>query len=283
MSGKSKAKDLRSFVRSSWLSWAACVVLGAITWGLHAVHEIALTHRAFISGWALVGAMIFLTLYNLRKKLDFLPAFFASRHWLWAHLVVGYWSVWVFVLHVGVRLPEGILESILWVQFVVVIASGVFGHYISRRFPRLLADRGQEVLFQRIPVLIRDQRLRVEAAVLRAAAEGESSAIPEFYTEHLLPFFAGPSNFMGHLFNSRRTRERLLRALDGLEKVSARGQVEVVAELREAVNGKDDLDYHHAHQALLKYWLFLHVPLAYSLLVVAALHVVLAYAFGGMS
>lgn len=279
----SKSKDLRSFVRTSWLSWAACLVLGAITWVLHATHEIALTHRAFISGWALVAAMVFLTLYNLRKKVDFLPAIFASRHWLWAHLVVGYWSVWVFVLHVGVGLPEGILETLLWIQFVVVIASGVFGHYISRRFPRLLADRGQEALFQRIPVLIRTQRLRVEAAVLRAAAEGESSAIPEFYTAHLIAFLAGPRNLVAHLMNSRRTRERLLRALDGLEKVSARGQVEVIAELREAVCGKDDLDFHYAHQAMLKYWLFLHVPLAYSLLLVAALHVVLAYAFGGMS
>ena len=53
--------------------------------------------------------------------------------------------------------------------------------------------------------------------------------------------------------------------------------------LRAAVEAKDDLDYHYAHQAVLKYWLFVHVPLAYSLVLVSGLHVVLAFAFGGVS
>jgi hypothetical protein len=279
----SKIKDLGSFVRSVRLSVAVCVALGLTTWALHLAHEIALSHPAVISGWALAAAMLFLMLYNLRKKLDFLPALFASRHWLWGHLVVGYWSAWLFILHVGLRLPEGVLETVLWLQFVGVIGSGVFGHYVSRRFPPLMADRGQEALYQRIPVLIRAQRERVTEAVLRVAREGESPAIPEFYTKHLIAFLGGPRNALAHLFNSRRPRETLLRELDVLERISPREEVEVVNELREVVMGKDDLDYQHAHMSVLKYWLFFHVPLSYSLMVVAALHVVLAYSYGAMS
>ncbi|MBL4849391.1 MAG: hypothetical protein JKY65_28010 [Planctomycetes bacterium] len=278
-----KPRELGSFVRSVRFSVAIFTLLGLVTWAIHVAHEIALSHPALISGWALVGAMIFLTLYNLRKKLDFLPAFFASRHWLWGHLVIGYWSVWAFVLHVGVRLPDGILETVLWLQFVGVVASGVFGHYVSRRFPALMADRGQEALYERIPVLIRAQREHVAEVVLRVAREGESTAIPDFYTEHLLDFLSGTRNGLAHLLSSHRHREKLLRALDALEQISQREEVEVVHELREIVSGKDDLDYQYAHMSVLKYWLFFHVPLAYSLLVVSALHVVLAYAFGGIS
>lgn len=277
-----KPIKLRSFVRSVWLGWLVCAVACALAGVAHVTYEVALGHSAFVSGWILVAAMVFLTVYNLRKKLDFLPAVFSSRHWLWGHFVVGYLSIWLFVLHVGTGLPEGILETTLWLQFVGVIASGIFGHYVSRRFPPLLADRGHEVLFERIPALIRVQRQRVEAAALRAAQEGESTAIPEFYTTRLVGFLGGTRNFFSHLFNSRRPLERLLRGLEGLEKVSGRAEQEILAELREALQAKDDLDFHAAHQSILKYWLFVHVPLAYSLLVVMVVHVVLAYSFGGI-
>ena len=277
-----KPIKLRSFVRSVWVGWVAFALACALASAAHLTYEVALGHSAFVSGWVLVAAMVFLTLYNLRKKLDFLPALFSSRHWLWAHFVVGYLSVWLFVLHVGTGLPEGILESTLWLQFVGVIASGIFGHYVSRRFPPLLADRGQEVLYERIPTLIRIQRERVEAAALRAASEGESTAIPEFYTERLVRFLGGTRNFAAHLFNSRRPLERLLRGLEGLEKLSGRGEQEILGEIRLALEAKDDLDFHYAHQSILKYWLFFHVPLAYSLLVVMVVHIVLAYSFGGI-
>lgn len=45
---------------------------------------------------------------------------------------------------------------------------------------------------------------------------------------------------------------------------------------------KDDLDYKYVHMAVLKYWLFVHIPLSYSLMLVAVLHVVLVHAFGGI-
>ncbi|MGE0711150.1 MAG: hypothetical protein AB7N76_29380 [Planctomycetota bacterium] len=273
---------LTSFVRRTWLAWLVCAALGAAAWAAGAVHTAALGHPAFVSGWLLSAAMLWLTLYNLRKKLDFLPALLASRHWLWGHLVVGYLSVWLFALHTGWRLPSGPLETTLWLQFVGVIASGVLGHYVSRRFPALLADRGQEVLYERIPVLLREQRERAQAAVLEAAREGDSTAIPDFYAARLLGFLAGPRHAWAHLLGSRRPVEHLLRGLDALARVSGAREQALIVELEDVVRRKDDLDFHAAHQAALKYWLFLHVPLAYSLLVVAGLHVVVAYAFGGL-
>lgn len=259
-----------------------CALLSGAAGAAHLVHGAALGHPAFVSGWALVAAMLLLTAYNLRKKLDFLPALLASRHWLWGHLVIGYASVALFVLHVGARLPEGPLESLLWAQFVGVCGSGVLGHYISRRFPALLADRGQEALFERIPALIAQERARVEALVLRVARENDASDLPELYRAHLAPFFAGPCHAAHHLLESRRPLEELLRRVDGLERLSGHAEREALVELRASLEAKSDLDYHHAHQALLKGWLLVHVPLAYSLLVVATLHVVLAYAFGGI-
>ena len=52
-------------------------------------------------------------------------------------------------------------------------------------------------------------------------------------------------------------------------------------EFEDRVCAKDDLDYQYAMQATLKYWLFLHVPLTYSLLVFILSHMVLVFAFSG--
>jgi hypothetical protein len=47
------------------------------------------------------------------------------------------------------------------------------------------------------------------------------------------------------------------------------------------VRQKDGLDYHHALQLTLKLWLFVHIPLTYSLLIFSLVHLVLVYAFAG--
>ena len=51
--------------------------------------------------------------------------------------------------------------------------------------------------------------------------------------------------------------------------------------LEELVLVKDDLDFHYANQAALKYWLFVHIPLTYSLLVLCLLHAFVVYVFSG--
>ena len=277
------SSSLRSFVRRPTPALLLLGGGGALLWALHAMHIRVLGHPAWFSGWTLLVLMLLLTAYNLRKKLDFLPRMISSRAWLWAHLVFGYLSFLVFVLHVGPGVPDGPVEALLWLQYVGLVLTGALGHLISRRFPRLLADRGQEVLFERIPLLTRQLRERVERAVLRAAEDADSEAIPAFYREHLAAYFAGPAHVIAHLGASRRPVERLLAGLDAVAQLSGPDERELLEELREAIELKDDLDFHYAHQAVLKYWLFFHVPLAYSALVVTALHVVLVYAFGAMS
>jgi hypothetical protein len=54
-----------------------------------------------------------------------------------------------------------------------------------------------------------------------------------------------------------------------------------MSELQVLVEQKDGLDYHHALQKVLKLWLFVHVPLTYSLLIFTFVHVVLVFAFSG--
>jgi hypothetical protein len=47
------------------------------------------------------------------------------------------------------------------------------------------------------------------------------------------------------------------------------------------VRQKDGLDYHQALQFMLRGWLFIHIPLTYSLMIFSVMHIVLVYAFSG--
>jgi hypothetical protein len=47
------------------------------------------------------------------------------------------------------------------------------------------------------------------------------------------------------------------------------------------VRRKDDLDFHEARQGLLKGWLFVHIGLTVVLILLAALHGLVAHAFHG--
>ena len=51
--------------------------------------------------------------------------------------------------------------------------------------------------------------------------------------------------------------------------------------LRRLVERKDRLDYAYALQTVLKVWLFVHIPVTYGLILLALLHLLLVYSFGG--
>ena len=66
----------------------------------------------FISGWALFAVMVFLTLYNARKKLIFLRMG-SSEAWAQFHIYAGYFTVLLLVLHLNIRWPTGWFECAL--------------------------------------------------------------------------------------------------------------------------------------------------------------------------
>ena len=45
--------------------------------------------------------------------------------------------------------------------------------------------------------------------------------------------------------------------------------------------GTCHLDFRLAHQAVLKGWLFVHIPATYSLLLLSVLHIIIVHAFDG--
>jgi hypothetical protein len=254
------------------------VLVGNLLWAIIASNNIALNTHQYISGWLLVGTVFFLVFYNVRKKISMVPIG-SSAAWLQFHIYVGLLATLIFYLHVDWSLPNGWIETTLYILFLSICFSGIIGLYLNKILPKRLTRRGEEVIFERIPVFISQVRDEAEALAIEAAGNTSSSSIPDYYISNLANFFIGPRNFFNHLIQSHIHLINLLEDLEELERYLDVKEKEYARKLSQLVKQKDYLDYHYALQFSLKGWLFIHVPLSYGLLVFLALHITFVYAF----
>ena len=224
----------------------------------------------FQTGWVLFALMIALTVFNARKKLPFLPLF-SGRVWLQFHIWMGLLSAVVFFWHIGWRIPSGWFNWVFTALYAAVMISGIIGLVWSRTIPKRLTARGGEIIWEQIPARRAAVRAEAESLALKSVAEVKAETVAQFYTDNLHDFFLGTPGV---------SRELLAR-LENLKRVLNEQERVVVDKLSSLVREKDDLDYHYAQQFRLKAWLFVHIPLTYSLLAFSVVHIVIVYAYSG--
>lgn len=260
----------------SLLTVAASIVLAFY----YARLEAALPHLVFLTGWLLLALCLFLTAYNARKKLPFLPLG-SSRLWLQFHAYAGLFAGVLFLFHLRMEVPSGPFNLALAGFFVAVTLTGILGWWLSRAIPKRLATVGGEVPFERIPAVRRDLRLQAEQIALAAIPEAKASTLADFYARELAPAFSTGPSFFPHLVASRDALNDRLAALSEVGRYLGPTEKTRAESLAELIRARHVLDFHHANQLLLKSWLFTHVPLTYGLLLFTAVHVVLVLAFSG--
>ena len=236
--------------------------------------------HAYLSGWALFAVMLFLTFFNLRKRVPFLR-FGSASTWLQLHLYVGVFSGALFFVHIGWSWPAGTFHQLLALIYLIVFVTGLLGLWISRAFPRMLTVAGYEIPFERIPHS--RGRLREEAeALVMAGVDGQTSpVIAEFYSKELGMLFTRPYNRWAHMRQSRAPQAAHISRFDEVQRYAKRGESEMLDRLRDLVAQKHMLDYQYSLQSALRLWLFAHIPLSYSLLIFSVLHIILVHAFSG--
>lgn len=260
------------------LSIPAAVVLSALLGVGLWLYDLSLRDATFASGWLVLGGVVLLALYNVHKKLPFMPLVDSSI-WLQVHVYGGLVTAFVFAFHTSFRLPNGVLETLLWLLFVAVVTTGLMGIGLSRLLPNRLRRHGERIIFERIPTFRAKLADEVGALALRSVTETGSNTISQYYAARLLPYFHRPRNLLVHVLGSDEPVIRMMGEIKSLERYLSPQGKEILGEIEARVMAKNNLDYQYALQLVLKAWLFVHVPLSYSLIVVAAVHGVLAYAF----
>ncbi|MDB6054441.1 MAG: hypothetical protein JWN25_1964 [Verrucomicrobiales bacterium] len=253
-----------------------CAILSVVYYQ----HYLILPRVQFLTGWILFLLMVVLAVYNGRKKIPFLPLL-SSRGWLRFHLWAGGLTALIFVGHLRLRIPSGWFEWTLASLYGAVMLSGIGGYFISRAFPKRLTSRGGEVIFESIPVVRRRLKEQADAMALKSVPEVNASTLADFYVSEISGYFAQPQNFWMHLFEIRSPLNQILKKIEDQNRFLNEKERGILSEIALLIRQKDGLDYHHSLQLALKLWLFIHIPLTYSLLIFSLLHGVLAYAFSG--
>lgn len=269
-------------MRRRILSTGLFLLLAAAAVTADAVLSVLHFRTSFISGWGLLALIVLLAAYNVRKKLNYLPLA-SSSSWLQLHIYAGLLTAVLFGLHVEMRIPNGGFEIAFASFYGGTFLSGVIGLFLSRTIPARLTERGEEVLFERIPVYVARLRDEVETLVFKCVDETGTTAVPELYLSHLKSWFEQPRHALWHLAHSSRPRETLLLEVRNQRRFLSDNELPVVDQIVQHVRVKDDLDYQYALQGTLKLWFFVHIPLTWGLLIFAAFHVLAVYAYGGGS
>ena len=269
-----------SFVKQRGLGLSLLILVSAVMVWLHRRYSGAMPRLSYLTGWALFGLILLLSLYNARKKLPFVPLL-SSELWLQSHVYGGLLTAALFAVHISYKMPTGWFEGMLAMLYVMLMLSGFFGLFVSRAIPKRLTTRGGEVLFERIPSIRRQLQERAEALALTSLSQVKSSTVADFYARELKDFFEGSRNVGLHLLEVRSPLNRLLNKITDLNRYLNEQERATLDQIAGLVRQKDGLDYHYALQLLLKVWLFVHIPLTYSLLLFTLTHIVLVFAFSG--
>jgi hypothetical protein len=280
--GLGLAGYLNRHTKQGALIAAASVV---VLW-LVSIYGNALRDPSYLNGWMLAIGIGLQLYFHIAIKMKSLSPKAAMR-WRKIHIFLGYVLVAAFLSHTDFSMPDSGFEWALWISFVLVTLSGIFGIYLgwAVKAKRLIDERTG---YDRIPARRAELAQELQAVVVKtdqgAAALGlpglpHDAWILDLYNNHLREFFDGQRNFAAHLFNSKRPVKRLTDEIDTLAiYVDQQGQ-EKLAAIKNLVIEKDRLDFSRVYLGLTKGWLLVHVPVTYSMVVLATLHVVVAYSF----
>jgi hypothetical protein len=260
-------------------------VAGGLFWVV-GLYSSGLRDPRYLDGWVLTGIMAFQLYFHVARKAARLSPRSATR-WRKIHILCGYLSIAAFLSHSDMSLPDTGFEWALWIGFVLVTISGILGTYLAwttkaRRW--IEEGAGHERIQTRYAELARDVQAVVAETDPAALAIGlpvspHDGWIRDLYAERLQHFFRSRRNFTAHLIGSQRPLRQLMDEIDSLSRyVDRPGQAKLSA-IRDLVVKKDGLDSAAVHFALTRAWLFVHVPVTYSLVVLSVLHILVVYAY----
>jgi len=225
------------------------------------------------TGYTLFGLLIFLFLFQSRKRLSMVP-FGRSAVWLGLHATGGVLALAVFWLHTGGLWPSGAYEQALATLFYLVSLSGLVGYAMLFFYPKRLVQRDIEVIYERIPGIVGDLRAAAEDTVLACTEATGSDTLSRYYLETFHWFFQRPRFVWSHVADAdlgdhwiRQQTTIVGRYLDSAERP-------YLDKLKEIAFLKNKVDFHYAVQSLMKGWLFVHVPVAAAVVIMAIWHLV---------
>ena len=228
--------------------------------------------------------------------------------WMRGHLWLGFLSFPFILFHAGFQLGNGALTRVLMLLFLIVFISGIFGAVLQHFMPKMMTERvPMETVFDQIDrvlhllvneaeYIVSDIIKAVEFEIERQEADEELLQTPaksrktglavaadERVTSKITSFFQ--SQIKPYL-TSRYTRNYLL--ADTVRASAAFQQLRVLVspslapkftDLENICEEKRELERQRRLHKILHGWLLFHIPASYALILLGAVHAIVALRF----
>ncbi len=281
----------------SWLV-ASLVILGAslLLYALNRVPFAASSMGGTATGLAFgsVGFafMIFAALLGARKRVA-VYRFGRAQTWMRGHLWLGLLSLPIIFFHSGFRYGHG-LSAWLMTLLIVVVVSGILGAALQHYMPRAMTrEVTMETIYEEIGH-VRAQLLEEAEELIKQAAGGDKKVATEggepdaaetavavvdemaplrnFYERELKPFLEKPGGRGNALGDAAQARSAFaqLRTLVPASLHTTIEDLEGICEEERQLTLQS-----HLH-LWLHGWLLLHIPLSLALILLGAIHAVMA-------
>jgi hypothetical protein len=236
--------------------------------------------------------MIFAGLLGARKKV---PVWRVGRAqtWMRGHLWLGLLSLPIIVLHSGFRFGHG-LTAVLMTLLIFVVASGLFGAALQHYMPRIMTREVtmetiyEEIRHVRAQLLQEAEELIAQATAMpeKSAAAGaqdsattvtaalvdETAPLRNFFDNELKPFLSKPEAGRSALGDAAQARSAFLH----LRTLVPPALHTVIDDLENVCEEERQLTLQSRFHLWLHAWLLLHIPLSLALLLLGAVHAVMA-------
>jgi len=243
-------------------------------------------------GSAGFGFMIFAALLGARKRVP-VYRFGRAQTWMRGHLWLGLLSLPLILFHSGFRYGHG-LTAWLMTLLIVVVASGLFGAALQHYMPRVMTRQvTMETIYEEIghvrAQLLEEAEEMIKQATggeKKSAAEGseadsgvstvavldESAPLRNFYEQELKPFLEKPGARGSALSDAAQAHNAFaqLRTLVPALLHTTIEDLEGICEEERQLTLQS-----HLH-VWLHGWLLLHIPLSLALILLGAIHAVMA-------
>jgi predicted membrane channel-forming protein YqfA (hemolysin III family) len=231
-------------------------------------------------GYGIAGTALILLLafYGIRKRW-YRSRFGTLEQWLQSHIYLGLLVIVLLIFHAGMRFTDTIAVTTL-ILAAVVVASGVAGAILYVTIPRLLTEVESDLTVPEIS----DQLNQLARSMARVAS-GRSAAFQRIHDELVRQTQPGALAGWGLLLSRMRksTQDadwtRLLTLVPKEEQEELR-QMLVISRQRKELLLR--LVYQQRYKNVLEFWLYLHVPFTFALLLFAALHIAAVFYYGRM-
>ena len=284
----------------SWLV-ASLVILGGslLLYGVYRVPPAKGSMGGTATGLAFGSAgfafMIFAALLGARKRV---PVYRIGRAqtWMRGHLWLGLLSLPLILFHSGFRYGHG-LTAWLMTLLIVVVVSGVFGAALQHYMPRMMTrEVTMETIYEEIGHVRAQLQEEAEELIKQAtggkdkvAAEGseagsseiavavmdEAAPLRNFYEQELKPFLEEPGARGSALGDAAQARS----AFAQLRTLTPSSFHMTIEDLESICEEERQLTHQSHLHMWLHGWLLLHIPLSLALILLGAIHAVMALRF----